>query len=112
MLYPRSIPDAELPSHTTFYMHTLRNQVLIAHPPFPPYREGHASVHFVAASCGGLAISYATGIAALSVVALWGIFVWNKFREANPAAKTYLAAAFLFYLLGPFAIARVYNVAA
>jgi hypothetical protein len=36
MLYPRSIPDAELPSHTTFHMHTLRNQVLIAHPPFPP----------------------------------------------------------------------------
>jgi glucose uptake protein len=77
-----------------------------------PYREGHVSVHFVAASCGGLAISYATGISALIVVALWGVFVWNEFRGVNPAAKTYSAATFLCYLLALFVIARAHNAAA
>jgi hypothetical protein len=81
-------------------------------PAIPRYGEGHASVHFVAARCGGLAISYATVIAALIVVVLWGVFMWNEVRGANPTAKTYLAATFLCYLLALFVIAQANNAAA
>jgi hypothetical protein len=35
MPYPRIIPDAQPPAHTTSHAHTLRHQVLIAHRPFP-----------------------------------------------------------------------------
>jgi glucose uptake protein len=74
--------------------------------------EEPPSVHFVAAGCGGLAVSYATGMAAPVVVALWGVFVWHEVRGANPAATTYSAVAFLCYPPGPFVIAREYYVAA
>jgi hypothetical protein len=33
-----------------------------------------------------MAISYATGMAALIVVALWGVFMWNEVRGAKPGA--------------------------
>lgn len=68
--------------------------------------------NFVAASLVGVAISYAIGQAAPMVAALWGVFVWKEFRGANHAAKRYLAATFVFYLLALSIIARAYNVAA
>jgi hypothetical protein len=69
MAYPRIIPDADPPFHATLHIHTLRNLALMAHPPFPPMGKEPPSGHFVAASYGGLAISYAIGMAALIVVA-------------------------------------------
>ena len=66
--------------------------------------------NFVAASFIGFAISYAIGMAAPMVAALWGIFLWKEFRGANAAAKAYLAATLLLYLLALFVIARAYDV--
>ena len=69
-------------------------------------------MNFVAASFVGVAISYAVGQAAPMVAALWGVFVWKEFRGANPAARWYLTATFVFYVLALFTIARAYNAAA
>jgi glucose uptake protein len=71
-----------------------------------------AVFNFVAAGFVGVAISYAIGQAAPMVAALWGVLVWNEFRGANGAAKTYLAATFVFYVLALFVIARAYSAAA
>ena len=69
-------------------------------------------MNFVAASFVGVAISYAIGQAAPMVAAVWGVFVWKEFRGANAAARGYMAATFVFYLLALFTIARAYNAAA
>jgi glucose uptake protein len=71
-----------------------------------------AVFNFVAAGLVGVAISYAIGQAAPMVAAFWGVFVWKEFRGAAPAAKKYLAAMFVFYVLAIIIIARAYNVAA
>ncbi len=55
-------------------------------------------LNFVAASCTGVAISYAIGQSAPMVAALWGIFIWKEFAGAPKAAYTYLALMFLFYI--------------
>jgi glucose uptake protein len=67
--------------------------------------------NFVAASLVGVAISYAIGQAAPMVAALWGVFVWKEFRGANAAARKYLLATFVFYLLALVMISSAYNAA-
>jgi len=62
----------------------------------------------VAAGLVGVAISYAIGQAAPMVAALWGVFVWKEFRGANNAARKYLAAMFVCYMLAIIIIARAY----
>jgi glucose uptake protein len=68
-----------------------------------------AVFNFVAAGFVGVAISYAIGQAAPMVAALWGVFVWQEFRGANSAARSYLAAMFVFYLLALAILARAYT---
>ena len=70
-----------------------------------------AVFNFVAAGFVGVAISYAIGQAAPMVAALWGVLVWKEFRGANHAAKKYLAAMFVFYMLAIVIIAQAYNAA-
>lgn len=65
--------------------------------------------NFVAAGFVGVAISYAIGQAAPMVAALWGVLVWKEFRGANGAAKAYLTATFVFYLLALGTISKAYD---
>ncbi len=48
----------------------------------------------------GPAISYALGQGATMISAIWGVFVWEEFRGAEPAARRYLALMFAFFILG------------
>jgi glucose uptake protein len=53
----------------------------------------------------GPAVSYAIGQGATMVSALWGVFIWQEFTNAPPAARKLIPAMFLFFLLGLGAIA-------
>jgi glucose uptake protein len=53
----------------------------------------------------GSAVSYSLGQGATMISAVWGVFVWKEFAGASAKAKWYLAAMFLFFLLGLTALA-------
>jgi len=65
--------------------------------------------NFVAASCTGVAISYAIGQSAPMVAALWGIFAWKEFAGAAKKAYVFLSLMFLFYILAISAVAMAYT---
>jgi glucose uptake protein len=48
----------------------------------------------------GYAISYGLGQGATIVAVLWGVFIWNEFRDAPAASGRYLTLMGLFYVLG------------
>ncbi len=66
-------------------------------------------LNFVAASLVGVAISYAIGQASPMIAAVWGVFVWGEFHNANRRAKLYLVGMFTAYLLALVLIARAYQ---
>jgi glucose uptake protein len=53
----------------------------------------------------GPAVSYAIGQGATMVSAVWGVFIWQEFKDAPPASRKLIPAMFLFFLLGLGAIA-------
>lgn len=55
---------------------------------------------FMAAGAANPAISYALSNAAPVVAILWGIFVWNEFREAPKGTNRILLIMFVAYLIG------------
>lgn len=59
---------------------------------------------FIAAGMAGYAISYGLGQGATMIAALWGIFVWREFKDADKKTKMFLKFMFIFYLLGLFLI--------
>ena len=65
--------------------------------------------NFVAASCTGVAISYAIGQSAPMVAAIWGVFVWKEFAGASRKSYVYLGLMFLFYVLAIVAVANAYT---
>ncbi len=58
------------------------------------------SFSIIASTTAGPALAYGLGQGATMVGALWGVFVWKEFREAPAGTSKYLAAMFLFYLIG------------
>ena len=58
------------------------------------------SLNFIAAGKAGPAISYGLGQGATLVAALWGVFIWREFRSAPKGTNTYIAAMFLFFIVG------------
>jgi glucose uptake protein len=53
--------------------------------------------NLLAGSGVGFAVSYAIGQSAPLVASLWGIFLWQEFAGAGPAATRALTAMFVFY---------------
>lgn len=53
----------------------------------------------------GPAVAYAIGQGATMVSAAWGVFVWQEFRGASPAARRLVPLMFLLFLAGLGAIA-------
>lgn len=58
------------------------------------------SFSIIASTKAGAALSYGLGQGATMIGALWGVFIWKEFKGAPPGTNKYLAAMFLFYLLG------------
>ncbi|MFT3995637.1 MAG: GRP family sugar transporter [Dysgonomonas sp.] len=55
---------------------------------------------YIAAGKAGAAISYALGQGAPMIAAIWGIFIWKEFKNAPSSVNRYLAAMFLFFIVG------------
>lgn len=55
---------------------------------------------YIAAGKAGAAISYALGQGAPMIAAIWGIFIWKEFKGAPANVNKYLAAMFLFFIVG------------
>jgi glucose uptake protein len=66
-----------------------------------------AVANFVASGAHlvGPAVSYSIGQGATMISACWGVFVWNEFAGAPPAAKRLLLYMFIFFALGLVAVA-------
>ena len=66
-----------------------------------------AVANFVASGANlvGPAVSYSIGQGATMISACWGVFVWNEFSGAPPAARRSLFYMFVFFVLGLVAIA-------
>jgi glucose uptake protein len=58
----------------------------------------------VAAGKAGFAISYGLGQGATLVAAIWGVFIWQEFRDAPKGVNSLLALMFAGYVLGLSAI--------
>jgi glucose uptake protein len=58
------------------------------------------SFSMIAGDTAGYAISYGLGQGATLVAAFWGVFVWREFKSAPQGTNVYLAAMFLFYIVG------------
>jgi glucose uptake protein len=58
------------------------------------------SFNLIAAGKAGPAISYGLGQGATLIAALWGVFIWKEFTNAPKGAGNYIAAMFLFFILG------------
>jgi glucose uptake protein len=58
------------------------------------------SFSIIASTKAGAALSYGLGQGATMIGAFWGVFIWKEFKGAPPGTSKYLAAMFLFYLLG------------
>jgi glucose uptake protein len=58
------------------------------------------SFNILASSAASPALSYGLGQGATMIGALWGVFVWNEFKDAPAGTGKLLAAMFLFYVLG------------
>jgi len=58
------------------------------------------SLSIIASGAAGFAISYGLGQGATLVAALWGVFIWNEFRNAPPGTNRLLALMFASFLIG------------
>ncbi|HVM48332.1 MAG TPA: hypothetical protein VMU04_09910 [Candidatus Acidoferrum sp.] len=58
------------------------------------------SFSIIASTAAGPALAYGLGQGATMIGALWGVFIWKEFKGAPAGTNWYLAAMFLFYLLG------------
>jgi glucose uptake protein len=58
------------------------------------------SFSIIASTAADPALAYGLGQGATMIGALWGVFIWKEFKGAPPGTNKYLAAMFLFYLLG------------
>jgi glucose uptake protein len=65
--------------------------------------------NLVAATCTGVAISYAIGQSAPMVAAIWGIFVWREFSGSGRKAHVFLALMFGFYIMAISTVAMAYT---
>ncbi len=57
-------------------------------------------LNFIAAGVAGPAISYGLGQGATLVSALWGVFIWKEFKNADTKKTLYLVSMFLFFIVG------------
>lgn len=55
---------------------------------------------YIAAGKAGAAVSYALGQGAPMIAAIWGIFIWKEFKDAPQGVNKFLAAMFVFFILG------------
>jgi glucose uptake protein len=58
------------------------------------------SFAILAGDVAGYAISYGLGQGATMVAALWGVFIWKEFKDANPRADRLLALMFALFVIG------------
>lgn len=58
------------------------------------------SFSIIASTKAGAALSYGLGQGATMIGAFWGVFIWKEFKGAPAGTSKFLAAMFLFYLLG------------
>lgn len=58
------------------------------------------SFNLIAAGKAGPAISYGLGQGATLVAALWGVFIWKEFRNANRQTNFLLTAMFVLFVIG------------
>jgi glucose uptake protein len=58
------------------------------------------SFAILAGDVAGYAISYGLGQGATMVAALWGVFIWKEFKDANPRADRLLAFMFVLFVIG------------
>ena len=54
----------------------------------------------IASTKAGAALAYGLGQGATLIGAFWGVFIWREFKNAPKGTSVFLAAMFLFYLLG------------
>jgi glucose uptake protein len=55
---------------------------------------------YIAAGKAGAAISYALGQGAPMVAAIWGVFIWKEFKDADCRTITLLSTMFAFFVIG------------
>lgn len=58
------------------------------------------SFSIVASTAADPALAYGLGQGATMIGAFWGVFIWKEFKSAPPGTNKFLAAMFLFYLVG------------
>ena len=58
------------------------------------------SFNLIAAGKAGTAISYGLGQGATLIAALWGVFVWQEFKNAPKGTNNLLTWMFLFFIAG------------
>jgi glucose uptake protein len=65
--------------------------------------------NLVAANLVGVSISYAIGQASPMIAALWGLLVWNEFRNADRRARLFLVGMFACYIVALILISEAYQ---
>jgi glucose uptake protein len=65
--------------------------------------------NLVAANLVGVSISYAIGQASPMIAALWGLLVWNEFRNADRRARLLLVGMFACYIVALILISEAYQ---
>ena len=58
------------------------------------------SLNVIASGVAGPAISYALGQGATLIAAIWGVFIWQEFRDAPKSAMPFIVLMFAGYALG------------
>lgn len=58
------------------------------------------ALNLIAAGKAGAAISYGLGQGATLVAALWGVFIWREFKDAQPSVNGKLTTMFILFVLG------------
>ncbi len=58
------------------------------------------SLNVIAAGVAGPAISYGLGQGATMIAAIWGVFIWQEFRQAPPGTNKLLGLMFAAFVVG------------
>jgi len=58
------------------------------------------SFSIIASGAAGPSISYGLGQGATMIAALWGVFIWQEFKDAPDGTGRLLALMFVFYIVG------------
>ena len=58
------------------------------------------SFNIIASGEAGPSISYGLGQSAPMIAALWGVFIWKEFENAEEGTNKFLVMMFLFFLIG------------